>query len=87
MTTPATIEERVSRIEGGQEHFATKADVESVRVDLERLRSEFKEEMGKLRTEIRDSKISTIIWIAGIMVVITTAQTAAGLAILRLLNM
>ncbi len=66
--------------------MATKADVESVKVNLERLRSEFKDEIGKLRAEIRDSKISTIIWIAGIMVVVATAQVAAGLAILRLLN-
>ena len=55
-----TIEERVSRLEGGQEHLATKADVESVKVELERI----KDDLG---AEIRDSKISTIVWLTGIM--------------------
>ena len=39
MASP-TIEERVSRIEGGQEHLATKADVERLRSDVERLRAD-----------------------------------------------
>ena len=39
MASPS-IEERVSRIEGGYEHLATQADVERVRSDVERLRSD-----------------------------------------------
>ncbi len=72
MTTPTTIEERVSRLEGGSEHLATKADMESVKVDLQHVRAELKEDIGNLRAElkaeIRDSKISTIIWLTGIMI-------------------
>ena len=33
MTTPS-IEERVARLEGGYEHLATKADVETLRAEL-----------------------------------------------------
>ena len=101
MTTPPTIEERVSRLEGGAEHWATKADVESVRVDLERLRAdvtaeigsvraELKEEIGsvraELKAEIRDSKISTILWLTGIMAGLTAAQIGAVVALLRTLG-
>jgi hypothetical protein len=33
----AIVEERLSRIEGGYEHLATKADVMATRTDIERL--------------------------------------------------
>ena len=55
----------MSRLEGGYEHLATKADVE------------------RLRTEIRDSKVSTILWLSGIMAVVATAQIGAVAALLR----
>ncbi len=39
MTTQSgTIGERVSRIEGAMEHLATKADVERVRTEMQRLK-------------------------------------------------
>ena len=75
LTIPMTIEERVSRLEGGQEHLANKADVESVKVELERIRG-----------EIKDSKISTIIWLTGVMVLVSSAQVAAGVAFFRMLS-
>ena len=98
MTTPTNIEERVSRLEGGYEHLATKADVESVRVDLERLRADMTAEIGSVRTElkaeigsvraelkaeIRDTKISTILWLTGIMAGLTAAQIGAVMALFR----
>ena len=86
MTTPTTIEERVSRLEGGQEHLATKADVESVKVEVERVKVELERVRADLRAEIKDSKISTIIWITGVMVVVSSAQVAAGVAFLRMLS-
>ena len=79
MTTPTTIEERVSRLEGGQEHLATKADVESVKVEVERVKVELERVRADLRAEIKDSKISTIIWITGVMVVVSSAQVAPEL--------
>ena len=86
MTTPTTIEERVSRLEGGQEHLATKADVESVKVEVERVKVELERVRADLRAEIKDSKISTIIWLTGVMVVVSSAQVAAGVAFLRMLS-
>ncbi len=86
MTTPTTIEERVSRLEGGQEHLAIKADVESVKVEVERVKVELERVRADLRAEIKDSKISTIIWITGVMVVVSSAQVAAGVAFLRMLS-
>ena len=60
----------MSRLECGYEHLATKADVESVRVDLERLRADMTAEIGgvmaELKAEIRDSKVSTILWLTGL---------------------
>ena len=59
-----SLEERVSRIEGGFEHVATKADIERVltriervrmesRVENERLRAEFQAELERSRTEFQ----------------------------------
>ena len=42
----------MSRLEGGYEHLATKADVESVRVDLERLRADMTAEIGSVRADM-----------------------------------
>ena len=66
----------MSRLEGGYEHLATKAD-------LERLRADFTSEIGSVRAEIRDSKVSTILWLSGIMAVVATAQIGAVAALLR----
>ena len=55
--------ERVSRIEGGYEHLATKADLARVETDIAQMRSDFKAEIagldGKveaLRGEVRGIK-------------------------------
>ena len=79
----------MSRLEGGAEHWATKADVESVRVDLERLRADMTAEIGSVRAElkadIRDSKVSTILWLTGVMAVVAAAQIGAVVALFRTL--
>ena len=55
MTTP--IEERVARLEGGYEHLATKADVESLRADLKAdigaVRADFKGDLGAARADFK----------------------------------
>ena len=43
--------ERLSRLEGGYEHLATKADIERVLVAVERFRAEAQIENERLRTE------------------------------------
>ena len=80
MTTPPTIEERVSRLEGGYEHLATKADLERVRADLMgeigNLRSDTTADIGSVRAEIKESRISTILWLTGIMIALLGAVVA-----------
>ena len=71
-----SLEERVSRLEGGYEHVATKADVE-------RVITEFRTEVGKLRTEVERNRadiIKIIIQLAGVGM----ALLAVGFAFLRL---
>ena len=95
----------MSRLEGGYEHLATKADVERLRADMTAeigsVRAELKAEIGsvradmtaeigsvrgeieRLRAEIRDSKISTILWLTGIMGALTAAEIGAVVALFR----
>ena len=51
-----TLEERVSRLEGGYEHLATKADVAELRGDISRvesrLESRIEAEIGKLESRL-----------------------------------
>ena len=50
-TTP--LGERVSRIEGGYEHLATKADLARVETEIAQMRSELKTEIGDVRSELK----------------------------------
>ena len=43
-----TIEERVSRLEGAYEHLATKADVQEVRIEIQKLKSDLTLRLGAL---------------------------------------
>ena len=52
----ASIEERVSRLEGGYEHLATKADIADV-----------KTEIADVKTEIAKSQAATIRWMIGLV--------------------
>ena len=47
-----SLEERVSRLEGGSEHLATKADIERVLTALERVRTESQTGLERNRTEV-----------------------------------
>ena len=67
-----SLEERVSRLEGGCEHLATKADIERVLVAVERVRTESERNKADI--------IKLIIQLAGI----GAALMAAGFAFLRL---
>ena len=50
-TTP--LGERVSRIEGGYEHLATKADLARVETEIAQMRSELKTEIADVRSELK----------------------------------
>ena len=70
------LEERVSRIEGGYEHLAAKADVERVRSDVERVRSD----VERLRADVAR-------WMFQFGIAVVGANITAigvGVAILRL---
>ena len=49
--------ERLSRLEGGYEHLATKADIERVLVAVERFRAEAQIENERNRTEIERLRV------------------------------
>jgi len=74
--------ERVARIEGAYEHLATKADVESVKTEVnavnaavQSLKAELQAAMQSLRTEVHSeiagmkSELRWIKWALGILVV------------------
>ena len=46
------MEERVSRLEGGYEHLATKADVMAVQAEIARLQATMQAEIGEVKVEI-----------------------------------
>ena len=53
-----TTEERLSRIEGGYEHLATKAD-------LANLRADFKTDLGNLKSELTHQITIQTRWLVG----------------------
>ncbi len=64
-----TFEERLSRLEGGYEHLATKADLAELRTDFSDLRTEF----ANLKTQQATSEARMLRWVVGLMG--TTALT------------
>ena len=52
----STIGQRVSHIEGGYEHLATKADVAEVKAEIADVKSELKSEIAEVRGDIRGIK-------------------------------
>ena len=70
------IEERVSRIEGGYDHLATKADLERLRADVEGVRAD----VERLRADVAR-------WMFQFGIAVVGANITAigvGVAILRL---
>ncbi len=60
--------ERLSRIEGGYEHLATKADLARVEASLAEMRAELKADIARVETELKadiarqDGQIRGIKW-------------------------
>ena len=72
----ASLEERVSRLEGGQEHLATKADLLSV--------------TAVLKSDIAEAKVEIIKWVVGVgigvgvgVVTLTSSVILIGLRIMN----
>ena len=66
----ASIEERVSRLEGGAEHLATKADVAEVKGEIAATKAEVKGEIASLRS-----------WVAGGLAVLGIVLVALNVAL------
>jgi predicted nuclease with TOPRIM domain len=52
MTSNNDIGERVSRLEGGYEHLATKADIADVRTELANVKTELKADISETNVKI-----------------------------------
>ncbi len=68
----ASLEERVSRLEGGQEHLATKADLAEAKAEL--------------KADIAKSKVETIKWVVGIGLGVVALNSSITLTALRLMS-
>ncbi len=69
-------EERLSRLEGGYEHLATKADVQALETRMTQQISESEARMSKqmadsearLTKQIAESETRTVKWVVGVMI-------------------
>ena len=88
-----TTEERVSRLEGAHEHFATKADIADVKAELKANIAEAKAELKadianvktdvrELRSELRAMETRLLLRLGGLLI----ASAGATAAILRFLS-
>ena len=64
----ASLGERVSRIEGGYEHLATKADLARVETEIAQMKAELKTDIARVESELKadfarqDGQIRGIKW-------------------------
>ena len=74
----ATAEERLSRIEGGYEHLATKVDIAGAKADIAELRGEMNGIARELRGEINGIRQELRLhrWVLGFMVIVQLATLA-----------
>ena len=73
------IERRLTGIEATLATLATKADIQSLRVEIQLMRSEWKAELGEMKSDFHVRETQLIKWTAGLMV--AAVATAAGVAI------
>ncbi len=68
----ATVEERLSRLEGVYEHLATRADIEALRGDneksIEALRGDFERSIEALRGDIARAEARMLRWTMGTII-------------------
>ena len=75
------IERRLTSIEATLPRFATKADIHSLRADLQVMRSEWKTDLGELKADLHAREARLIKWIAGLVVAAAAAAAAVALAV------
>ena len=77
MVTP--IEERVTRLEAGHEHLATKADIAE-------LRAELKTDIADLKASNAELKADLVKWMIGLMVGAVAVASSIALFVQRLVG-
>ena len=68
-----TSEERLSRLEGGYEHLATKADLRTLEARMVKQMADSETRMAK---QIAESETRTVKWMVGLMIGSVAAATA-----------
>ena len=68
-----TSEERLSRLEGGYEHLATKADLQTLEARMVKQMADSETRMAK---QIAESETRTVKWMVGLMIGSVAAATA-----------
>ena len=58
------IERRLTAIEATLPTFATKADIQSLRVEIQLMRSEWKADLGEMKAELHAREARLIKWVA-----------------------
>ncbi len=66
-TTGSSLEERVSHLEGGYEHVATKADLAELRTELKTDIAQLRTDIAELRVEVAESQNRQTRWMVGMM--------------------
>ena len=64
----ATVEERMSRIEGAYDHLATKADVGKLDTKIEQVRADLLQKMGDLESKLTWRLLVGLLLQAGLVV-------------------
>ena len=73
----ATVEERLSRLEGGYEHMATKGDIAELKAELSSAIASVRVEVAELKADIRLLK-----WVMGLIVLLNAGVLAALIRLL-----
>ena len=76
-----SLEERVSRLEGGAEHWATKADVAEMKGEIAATKAELKGEIAATKAEVKGEIASLRSWIAGGLAVLGIVLVAFNVAL------
>ena len=82
-----TLEERTSRLEGGYDHLATKADLEGVRTDMERLRADMERNRAEIREDMQRLRADVSRWLLQLGVAVVSAIGVASGIILAVIKL
>lgn len=73
MPTNENLGERVSRLEGGYEHLATKADVAALKADIVELKGDVDSRFARMEAQIAQLETRMFLRMGGLIVVASAA--------------